>query len=380
MPPKKRQKRIYENARLTREAAGFDTAASYNHWRQSEAAKLFWDIFENGYLNTDMYKQGKKGDEFEHVYNHVMAGENGRGRFSKDASGTTLENGLDWSAWLLCHLVRFNREYTVGCLHGLSLCKADYHRVMWNLIKNELRTRNRTKKMATQIKAPRTSISATPSKRVSTPDDSSSSDDDEELDPNVGIAKVNWEMSMALEAVVARENIQVSRFCSYTETQFRKHLIQVFDFERHNQVIDELSTRGGFSFDETQRRAAQSERVYFTLTSRDAVIVEETISAPSAAISAPNGFQEADDVSNRRLAWTAMVEYAKYTNANRLDLSVPLWKYQFLRSMGRGCNEFEVENVILRFDGQFDEHLALQVCRVTKQNEPTLTVCSTPTI
>jgi hypothetical protein len=217
-------------------------------------------------------------------------------------------------------------------------------------------------------------------KRASTPDDSSSSDDDEELDPNVGIAKVNWEMSMALEAVVARENIQVSRFCSYTETQFRKHLIQVFDFERHNQVIDELSTRGGFSFDETQRRAAQSERVYFTLTSRDAVIVEETISAPSAAISAPNGFQEADDVSNRRLAWTAMVEYAKYTNANRLDLSVPLWKYQFLRSMGRGCNEFEVENVILRFDGQFDEHLALQVCRVTKQNEPTLTVCSTPTI
>jgi hypothetical protein len=42
--------------------------------------------------------------------------------------------------------------------------------------------------------------------------------------------------------------------------------------------------------------------------------------------------------------------------------------------------DFEIENVILRVDVRFDEHMALQVRRVSKQDESTLTTCSIPMI
>jgi hypothetical protein len=73
-------------------------------------------------------------------------------------------------------------------------------------------------KRISQNEIPSTSISATPSKRSSTPNDVSSSGDDEKLDPNTGLAKVNRHLLFAPEAAGAREN-------------------QLFDFEVENVIL-----------------------------------------------------------------------------------------------------------------------------------------------
>jgi hypothetical protein len=76
----------------------------------------------------------------------------------------------------------------------------------------------RLQKRISQNEIPRTSISATPSKRSTTPNDVSSSGDDEELDPNTGLAKVNCHLSFAPGAAGAREK-------------------QLFDFEVENVIL-----------------------------------------------------------------------------------------------------------------------------------------------
>jgi hypothetical protein len=83
-------------------------------------------------------------------------------------------------------------------------------------------------KRISQNKTPRNSISATPSKRSSTPNDVSSSGDDEELDPNTGLAKINCHLSFAPEAAGARENqlfdFQVENFILRIDVRFDEHM------------------------------------------------------------------------------------------------------------------------------------------------------------
>jgi hypothetical protein len=48
--------------------------------------------------------------------------------------------------------------------------------------------------------------------------------------------------------------------------------------------------------------------------------------------------------------------------------------------MSKERNTFKIHNVVLQFEGEHDERMALQVCLVSTYHCSTLTLCSIPTI
>lgn len=285
---------------------------------QSRVAKPYWDKFENGYLNTDKYQRGKKGDEFGHVYKNILAGESGGAyKFSIPKEGDELVDGLDWSAWLLFHLVDIDTKLREGCFYNTHLTKIECYRVAWNLVKNELRNRNRASNRASQHKSPRTLVSTAPQRRRSTSNSSSSSENEGQLDPNAGIARVSCDVPDELADTECSAAIRVLKFCVYTEAQFCEHLVQEFNLKQHNLVISKLYPRNYFSFRETQQDAAQSKTVYFNLETHNAVIEEEIQTAPPGVVPDLAQFQGEHDAANRSLAWAEMVNEAKSNDANR---------------------------------------------------------------
>jgi hypothetical protein len=267
MPPRSRKKKAQEEARSARKAAGLDSRVRIDEWCQGDGAKPFWDIFEKGYLNTDEFKEDKKRYEFEQVYSHVMAGEDGTGRFSRDSLGTTLTNGLDWYAWLLCHLVRFNLEYRIGCLYTTRLHRVEYHRVMWNLIKVELRRKSRERKIAAKSRYSRGSISAKPQRELNTSSNSPSPQEEEEMDSNAGVASVWW-YALDDDDLPDKEGqrvVRLRRFCGYTESQFRAILTEEYFFCELNQVVYSFRSTKGLNFREAQQQSFQTGDTYFEI-------------------------------------------------------------------------------------------------------------------
>lgn len=354
MPPK-RKKRVYENTALTRKGVNLGEQKNYDAWRQGPRAAPYWSIFEQGFLASDRFTEGSKGEEFLNVYNQILEGEaDGAGKYSSDGAETGLQSAMDWQAWLLLKLVTNNTSYRNGCLYGCTEPKPVIFEKMWNTIKNELRNRSRDSKSASKAKK---TLPSRKSRKHET-----SSEEDAILDPEAGLALVTWtNMPLKLRGSGGAEQL-FENFCGYSLDSFRTAVEERFQLATHNQLIAELTEVSNRGFPEVQAMSAEegSEGVFYTLRTRKAAFQQELAPLPSEAVATPQQHQSGNEAEHRRLAWAELTADARGKGANTLDLDVPFWQFSFLKSLGDEDPQVTLEDVVLRFSDN-DEDNTLEV-------------------
>ncbi|KAJ8115193.1 hypothetical protein OPT61_g3101 [Boeremia exigua] len=340
MPPKRKKRR----------------SQNYEAWRQGPRAAPYWAKFEEGFLKSGQFAEGQKGEEFLNVYNQILQGEsNGGGKYSSDGAEAHLQNAMDWQAWLLVKLVHNNVSYRNGCLYGCTDPKPVIYEKMWNTIKNELRNRSRQAKGSQ--KAVRTT-KPTAKKRS----DGSSSESGEELNPNDGMVLVTWvNLPISLRKTVSNTE-EFEKFCGYNLPGFRAAVEARFGLASHQHVILELVESNNSTFTEAQSVAAQEHNkdgVFFALKTRKATLQQEVAPLPPAVIATPQAHKSKNEPEQRRLAWAEMIADARSKNSKTLDLSVPLWQFSFLKSLGDDT-KVSIEDVVLNLGEVNDEETALE--------------------
>jgi hypothetical protein len=355
-----RKKRDYESRGVTREGVGLLTEAAYRQWQLGPRFKPYWDAFEAGFLNSDAFEPGKRYEEFEYVYNHILEGEaGGRRKYSGDNVQHHFTTSLDWHCWILFKIAHENTVSFDGCFAGKQLSKCEIHRRIWNTIKNEMRSRSLASKSGGQKGKRRLG-----SDRLS-PDNPSAdeveSDDDGDLDPSSGTAYVWW-TNIPPNALMSgcKAVVKVDGFCGLNETQFEAHAYKSLQLEQLHQEIRRITSRSNHSFPRSKKLASKGNIVHYDVETGDAVVPAQFKQHPPTQLSDP---QEIDiqDSDRRQTEWNEMVVEATLLDASRLDLSVRLWKFHFLRSLGKSTTGLIIDDVVLDLGSEHDIINGIQV-------------------
>ena len=207
--PKKRarESKPYEDKQKTIDSfAFFDTTEAFEQWRESPLVKPWWLLFVRNYLDTELFKKGKKVADFENLYTWILDGERrGKRKFLSQRESPEYGNETDWHAWLTFRLVEENKTDTAGCVFTWSnnkkaMFKTAYHYVLFT--KRELA---RAATRPTSTKSPKGKAAAGPVRKARELSSDEEADMEANLDPTAGVTMVAWSSGAPLELLLSND-------------------------------------------------------------------------------------------------------------------------------------------------------------------------------
>ncbi|KAI4675893.1 uncharacterized protein J4E84_009868 [Alternaria hordeiaustralica] len=359
---RQRKRRPYEDKNKVIASFGcFDTEAAFEEWRQSSFVKPYWDIFVSKFINTDLFRPGKKVADFDNLYAWIREGEkNGRRRFDKDSHFPEYEDEIDWHAWLTHWLVKENKVDREGCFYGSRLENKTLTQTVYHYVLFAKRERARGSKTTTKSQKKKSKTSAARSAKPQSDQSDAESDaepdaepDAEQPDPQLGMAVVKWTKGQPSDLPSnATTTTVVESFCGYSLDGFWQEINRRFDLSTHKQRRKALVATKGLSFEDAQNHAAQDDVVVrFSLETEDIVLKEEHEEVGPQEVPAPEGVPEAPTAENRQELYTIMVEEAVSLEATEIDLKCRLWRYNLSLVESKEQHSVDLHNMVLILGG-----------------------------
>jgi len=137
--PKRSARKPYEDRGKIVASLGYSyTDPAFDKWRESELVKPWWEIFVSKYLDTNLYKPGKKAPAFDDLYACIRDGDyGGRVKYHWQRRFTDYNNETHWHTWLLYRLVDDNSGHPDGCFYysyqvnRKTVYRAAYHYILF---------------------------------------------------------------------------------------------------------------------------------------------------------------------------------------------------------------------------------------------------------
>ncbi|KAF3043432.1 hypothetical protein E8E12_007269 [Didymella heteroderae] len=343
-PKRTRKDRIYEDKSKLREFLGFDTDQSFENWRDSTLVKQWWEIFNTNSIDKNL-DTGKKVVDENNLIHRIREGERlGKRKYLAARTNPTYDDAEDYHAWLVFWLAEENTKDRNGCLWNRRLKQHEAWSAMHKFVlwAKRQRSRDAKKKKAKNAKKAIAQEDATEDK---------CSEEEADLNPEKGTAVIIWHQGMPDELELEENAGQaaIPQLCSHSILTFWAAVDAAVELPKHMQRRCFLGPKDGSSFRDAQILADKDpgdKKILFYLKTEPATIAEETTAVPETAIPTQDGH------AHREASYREMVDEAAVAGADRLDMSVRLWRYNLMQAMAKEDDRVELKDVHLDLEGQ----------------------------